>query len=396
MIKYCFSLGISLLFCFSISAQSINKLVEGNSEFAIELYKNLSDSKNNENLFFSPYSISQAMAIAQLGASNKTAEEIASVMHFPIVQSALHADFKELSNKLKNSFDSIVLKSANSLWAQKGYSFKKEYIDGTKKFYNAPCNYLNYKKKGARKKAVGIINEWTLENTNNQISDFLKNSDVNKETRLVIVNAIWFKGDWAAAFNKKRTKERLFKSPNGEQKTLFIQNEAKYWYYDDDMIQVLRLPYKGNKQSMLFFLPLNSKDLSKFETNFDVYYLKNILKDMNEVKIDVRIPKFENEYSINLTEVMKDLGIEQAFTDYADFSGMTEKNDLKVDKIIHKAKIEINEEGSEAAAATAVTMIRKTAVINPLIFNADHPFIYMVRDEVTGSILFLGRLMSAE
>jgi serpin B len=173
-----------------------------------------------------------------------------------------------------------------------------------------------------------------------------------------------------------------------------MRKEGKYFYYDDDIIQAIQIPYKGGKQSMTIFLPAKGRGISKLEKNFDRDYLSNIFKDMQMSTVAIRIPKFKSEYSVDLKETLEQMGIVEAFSDKADFSGMTTKNDLKISKIIHKAKIEVSEKGTKAAAATAVVMVRKTASIDQLVFNADHPFLYMIRDNDTGTILFLGKMAS--
>ncbi|MDA3893428.1 MAG: serpin family protein [Salinivirgaceae bacterium] len=375
-------------------AQDATKIVEGNTAFALALYQELSKSNVDENLFFSPYSISEALAITYGGAQKNTADQIQTAMHFPVTQSELHKEFSALKAALNKKLDSIVLKTANSLWAQKGYTFKPNFLKIANDYYNAPTNYLNFKKNGSRNKALSKINEWVASKTDNQIPEILSKSDVTKETRLVLINAIWFYGEWLSSFDRMKTAKGTFYLSSGEQVTEFMRKEGKYFYYDDDIIQAIQIPYKGGKQSMTIFLPAKGRGISKLEKNFDRDYLSNIFKDMQMSTVAIRIPKFKSEYSVDLKETLEQMGIVEAFSDKADFSGMTTKNDLKISKIIHKAKIEVSEKGTKAAAATAVVMVRKTASIDQLVFNADHPFLYMIRDNDTGTILFLGKMAS--
>lgn len=392
-------IGILVIITFFIQtalAQNTAELVNGNTAFAIDLYKQLAKSNSNKNLFFSPYSISEAVALTYAGAANNTEKQMQQVLRFPEKQEDLHKGFSELKMALTNNTDSVTLKIANSLWAQKDYVFKPEYLSLVQTKYNAPSYSVNFKKPNLLKQAVLDINSWVEKNTNNQIKELVKNDDISEETRLILVNAIWFYGEWLSAFNAKSTQENVFKSIEGEQTTAFMSQKGKYLYYDDDMLTAVQMPYKGNKQSMVILLPVNDAGISALEKNFDTEYVSNILGDMREVNLRLKIPKFTAEYSVDLKKTLMEMGMAEAFSDDADFSNMTDKNDLKIDKILHKAKIEVSEKGTKAAAATAVVMVRKTAIMDDLIFNADHPFIYMIRDNETGAILFLGKFATVE
>jgi len=390
------SISAILLISVSLFAQNTNELVKQNTNFAFDLYQNLSKSNSGKNLFFSPYSISEAMAITYAGARTTTEKEFQNVLYFSDKQTLLQNDFSILKNQLSINFDSVSLKIANSLWAQKGYNFVPTYIQTVKSNYHAPVIYVNYKKGGTRKRAVGNINSWVEENTNNQIKDLISKQDVTKNTRLIIVNAIWFYGDWLKTFNPKKTKLAIFNSIRAEQKTEFMNRKGLYFLYNDDIISAISIPYKNSKQSMMILLPNKVDGIGLLEKNLDNYYIENILNDMQQVELKLSIPKFTSEYSVNLKKAFMEMGLKEAFTNHADFSGMSTENDLKIDKILHKARIDVSEEGTEAAAATAVIMVRKTAIMKPIEFKADHPFIYLIRDNNTSSILFMGRLSEIE
>jgi len=175
-----------------------------------------------------------------------------------------------------------------------------------------------------------------------------------------------------------------------------MSQKGKYLFYEDDMVTAIQIPYKGNKQSMLIILPTKDDGINDLDKNFEPVYLENMLADMRQVSIKLIIPKFSAEYSVDLKNTLEAMGMVDAFTDNADFSNMTDKNDLKIDKILHKAKIEVSEKGTKAAASTSVNMRQKTASINELVFNANHPFIYLIRDNETGAILFLGKFSTIE
>ena len=389
---------IAFLLCFQpfdMTAQSTTNLVNGNTAFAFNLYGELAKEHPNKNILFSPYSISQAMAMTYAGARNNTAKQMEKVLQFHN-QKELHTSFSKLNIQLRNNADSITINIANGLWVQKGYKFIPKYFELIKTNYNTPLSNVNFKKKRCRNKAIKNINNWVEEKTDKQISQLIEPSDLTEDTRLVLVNAINFYGEWLNAFNKDKTKTEVFKSLNGEQKVEFMSQKGKYYYYDDDLISAVQIPYKGNNQSMIIILPLKDDGINELDKTCDPYYLKNILSDMQKVSVKLSIPKFTTESSAELKQTFKKMGITDAFTKAADFTGMTEKNDLKIDKVIHKAKIEISEEGTKAAAATAVTVIRKTAFIPTTIFNANHPFIYLIHDNKTGTILFMGKLASVD
>lgn len=379
-----------------ISGQNINTLSNNNTTFAFNLYNELAKENPNNNILFSPYSISMAMAMTYAGARNNTEKQIKEVLQFTLIQEEFHNNFSELNKHLNKNTDSITLNIANSLWIQKGYNFIPEYFELIKTKYNAPLNSVNFNKKRCRVKAVKNINTWVEQETEKQISQLVEPSDLTEDSRLVLVNAINFYGEWLNAFNKDKTKTQVFKSLKGKQKVEFMSQRGKYHYYDDDLISAIQIPYKGNKQSMIIILPIKDNGISELEKTCDSYYLKNILTDMQKVTVNLSLPKFSIEHSAELKKTFVKMGLIDAFTNAADFTGMTEKNDLKIDKVIHKAKIEISEKGTKAAAATAVTMIRKTSVMPSVFFNANHPFIYLIRDNKSGTILFIGRLATVD
>lgn len=379
----------------TIVGQNTTDLVDENTTFAFNLYGKLTKKNPNKNILFSPFSISAAMAMTYAGARNNTEKQIEEVLQFSS-QKELHANFSKLNTQLKNNTDSITLGIANGLWAQKGYTFIPEYFELIKTNYNTPLKNVNFKKKRCRKKAIKNINTWVEEKTDKQILQLIEPSDLTKETRLVLVNAINFYGEWMDSFKKEKTKMQIFKTLESEQKVEFMSQKNDYYYYNDDLISAIQIPYKGNKQSMIIILPLKDNGIIELEKTCDSYYLKNILSDMQKVSVELSIPKFTTESSAELKQTFEKMGMIDAFTKAADFTGMTEKNDLKIDKVIHKAKIEISEKGTKAAAATAVIIIRKTAYIPPTVFNANHPFIYLIRDNNTGTILFMGRLSTIE
>jgi len=390
---YKFFIAVLLLPLF-INAQT-NDIVKGNTEFALNLYQQLSKNNPEKNLFFSPFSISQIMAITYAGTRKNTEKQIQKVFRFPNDNKHLHSGFALLNKQLKNNTDAVTLETANSLWIQNDYAFKTEYFDLVTKNYNALFKNVNFKKKRKRKDIIKDINSWVSDNTNNNIKQLITEKDISKYTKLVLINAIWFYGEWQTTFDEKKTKEAIFYAPSAKQKAPFMQQTGDFLYYSDDIVQAVKIPYKKNKQSMFILLP-QQNNIKTLEKNLDIDYLNLINNETREYNVNIIIPKFTVDYSVRLKQTLQQMGMTDAFSNTADFSGLTDKNDLKIDKVIHKAKFEITEKGASAAAATAVTIIRKTAVIKTITFNANHPFIYFIIDNKTKTVLFMGRLCSID
>ncbi len=388
---------ILLFFCLLsqfVAGQTSTDVIDGNNQFGFKLYQQFVKNDQTQNLFYSPYSIYQSLAMTYNGAQSQTKTEFQQILHFPENANLLNNDFGQLYKNLQSNLDSVSLITANSLWAQKGYTFNPDYFKLVNEKYEAPIYYVNFKKSSPRKKAIGQINNWVLQNTGQQIKELIGENDLTDETRLVLVNAIWFYGSWATGFNPDKTNKDFFYAPSGKQAAEFMHQKGKYLYYTDDLISAISIPYKGYKQSFIILLPNKINGITSLENNFDNYYVDNILKDMVSNTINIVIPKFTSEFSVNLKEVLMKMGLQEAFSDQADFSLMSPMNELKIDKVIHKAKIEINEKGTKAAASTGVVMVRKSAMIHETEFKADHPFIYLIRDNSTGMLLFIGKMGS--
>ena len=211
-----------LILPFWVNAQKSLETVKGNTEFALDLYKQLSKNNPEKNLFFSPFSISQIMAITYAGTRNNTEKQIQKTFHFPTTNQHMHSEFAHLNKQLKNNADAVTLEIANSLWIQNDYKFKPAYFDLVTKNYNTLLKNVNFKSKRKRKDIVKDINKWVANNTNNNIKQLISNNDISKHTKLVLVNAIWFYGEWQTTFDKKETKEAIFYSPQAKQKVLFM------------------------------------------------------------------------------------------------------------------------------------------------------------------------------
>jgi len=376
--------------------EAMKKVVEGNNKFAFELYKKF--STNDSNIFFSPYSISTALAMTYEGARGKTAEEIQNVFHFPKDNETRRNGFLKIIeeiNKQNETNKFYEFHTANALWAQKDYKFLKEYFDTVEKYYEGKVTNVDFERDTENSRIT--INKWVENQTNNKIKELIPKGYINELTRLVITNAIYFKGKWVKQFNESNTKDEDFRiSKDMIVKVPMMQRtdeEAKFNYTEDDKVQILEMPYSGEKISMLILLP-KDENLKNLENMLTVEQLSEWKKNLKEQKVKIFIPKFKFETKYFMGKTLEEMGMQIPFSENADFSGMTGKKNLRISEVIHQAFVEVNEEGTEAAAATAV-IIGKTAIPNEnIIFKADHPFIFIIQEKETGNILFMGRVVN--
>ena len=384
-------------------------VVEGNNEFALELYAKLRNEEGN--LFFSPYSISTALAMTYAGARGETETEMARVLHFPTVpgETVVVKD-TFASKRFHSAFGTIVrdlntrgrkggyeLTVANALWGQKGYGFLEEFLELIKTSYGGNVNESDFVR--AAETARRTINTWVEKETNHKIKNLISKGVLNSMTRLVLTNAIYFKGNWARQFKEDKTKEAPFTLSNGQKVDVAMMNQtAEFKYMETEDFQGLEMPYVDNELSMIILLPREFGGLYEFEKTLTIESLSNWLGKLGKCKVIVSVPKFKMTSQFSLASVLKSMGMTNAFMpDVADFSGMNGKRDLFISAVIHKAYVDVNEEGTEAAAATAVTM--KLTAVGPTqiqVFRADHPFLFLIRDNLSGSILFIGRVTNPE
>ncbi len=368
-------------------------VAEGNNVFAIALYGRLRSRSGN--LFFSPESISTALAMAYAGARGNTASEMAKALHFTLAPDKLHPAMGALLSDLNAAHAGYQLSVANALWAQQGYSFLDDFLNLLKTAYGAGLNQLNFK--SATEAARLSINQWVEQKTQDKIKDLLQPGALRSDTRLVLTNAIYFKGDWETQFDKAQTKDEDFHlSPSQIAKVPLMHREGRFSYYDGGSFQALEVPYKSKELSLIVFLPKDPGGLPELEQSLTDSNLRQWLRQLFPVaKVIVTIPKFKETQEFELGSTLSAMGMPQAFAANADFSGMTGHRDFAISEVIHKAYVDLNEEGTEAAAATAVTMramAMRAPEAPPPVFRADHPFVFMIRDNRSASILFMGRL----
>jgi serpin B len=377
----------------SVTAADRATVVEGNNAFAFALYGQLRN--RNGNLFFSPESISTALAMAYAGARGSTASEMAKTLHFTLPQPQLNPAMGALLSDLNAVHDGYQLTVANALWAQQGYTFLDAFLQLLKTDYGAGLNQVDFK--GAAEAARLTINRWVEQKTQDKIKDLLQPGTLAPSTRLVLTNAIYFKGDWQTQFDKTQTRdEDFYPSQAQTKKVAFMHRESSFSYFDGGTFQLLELPYKSKELSLVVLLPKDRSGLSALEQSLTASNTQQWLSQVvQRDKVIVALPKFKSTQQFELGGTLGAMGMAQAFSGSADFSGMTGKHDLAISDVIHKAYIDVNEEGTEAAAATAVgfrALAMRGPVEQPPVFRADHPFIFLIRDNRSSSILFLGRM----
>jgi len=377
-----------------IKVESNNPVVVANNKFTFDIYSKLTEK--GKNVFLSPLSISSAFAMVYEGALGKTADEIQSVFHFPKDKNILRTSFASINNNINQSSNYYKLSIANALWAQKDFPFLNSYFSTIDQYYGGKVTNLDFINK--TEEARQTINKWVEDKTNNKIQEILSKGVLTDATRLVLTNAIYFKGQWEKSFDKKLTTEQNFKvNTNTNVKVQMMQRTDKdsvFKYGETENLQMLEMPYTGNKISMLVLLPKDN-DILSLEKSLSVEKMNEWENVLDEKRVDVFLPKFKFDTKYSLVKTLDEMGMPTSFTDDADFSGMDGKKDLSISDVIHQAFVDVNEEGTEAAAATVVVVgLTSVGPGRPSIpvFRADHPFLFVIQDVTNGNILFIGKV----
>uniref|UniRef100_A0A8C2ZV28 Serpin B6 n=1 Tax=Cyclopterus lumpus TaxID=8103 RepID=A0A8C2ZV28_CYCLU len=413
-----------------------SKTSKANTTFSLALLKKFGDDDKTANVFFSPFSISSALAMVMLGARGNTATQISEVLSFTEAEEPRHAgaeqmqmqqqapfklpahllkclktqdclddvhvSFAQLLSELNKAGAPYALSVANRLYGEQSYKFVEDYLGKTKKHYNAELESVDFV---AGSEAARLnINTWVHEQTEGKIQDLLAEGVVDSLTRLVLVNAIYFKGNWNKQFQESATwdaKFRLNKNKTKSVKMMHQKSKFPLAYIPEVNCQILEIPYQGKELSMLIFLPSEIEDsttgLEKMEKELSYENFVEWTRPdmMDEVELQVGLPRFKLEESYDMKNVLVSMGMVDAFdVSMCDFSGIAPGNDLVLSKVVHKAFVEVNEEGTEAAAATAAIMMLRCAVPMTRPFIADHPFLFFIRHNQSMSILFAGRYCS--
>jgi serpin B len=373
----------------------MDDLVRGNNRFAVELLGQVRDQPGN--LFFSPSSISTALAMTYAGARHETARQMAETLHFTLPPDRLHPAFASLIRSLESgaSEGGYRLSVANRLWGPKGYHYRPDFLSITRDQYGAELAEVDF---AASEQARQTINAWISEKTEGKILDLIPSGVLDALTRLVLTNAIYFKGTWSEPFPKALTQEAPFHLTRDETtKAPLMQRQGDLRFWAGEGLKVVELPYAGGTLAMTVLLPDAIDGLPALEAGLTDEKLGRWLSGLRSRKVAVALPRFKMTSEFSLGQTLAKMGMPLAFDrNRADFSGITSVEPLYIAAVIHKAFVDVNEEGTEAAAATGVVMKTRAAMVpQPIaVFRADHPFLFLIRDLKSGSILFLGRVVN--
>jgi len=383
----------------ALPANEMAELVGGNTQFAFDLYRQV--RQDDENLFFSPYSISMAVAMTYAGAREETAREMARAMQFYLPAESLHPAFSYLDSQLASrgegaegkDGEGFRLNVVNALWGQKGYAFRADFLDVLARNYGAGLRVLDFQVSPEPSRVT--INQWVEDQTESRIKDLIPQGAIDSLTRLVLTNAVYFNAAWQSQFEAGATAPGPFYLLDGDDVTVpMMRQTASFGYLEGDGFRALELPYDGGEISMVILLPDTGR-LDAFEDDLNGGSLGEIVSGLHRTRIALTMPSFSVESSFGLNAALAALGMEQAFDPAAaDFSGIDGTRSLYITDVVHKAFVDVDESGTEAAAATAVVVGTTSMPAEPLEVTVDHPFIFLIRDVETGTILFLGRVMN--
>jgi serpin B len=382
----------------STSEQAL--LVDGNSAFAFELYQALKGEEGN--LFYSPYSISVALAMTYAGARGETAQQMADTLHFLLEQDELHPAFNWLDAELAGRGEDAAgkdggefrLNIVNAIWGQKDYEFLPAFLDVLAENYGAGVRILDFMTQTEESRLA--INQWVSDQTEGRIKDLIPPGVIDALTRLVLTNAIYFNAAWEYPFDKKMTADGPFYLLNGGQITVPMMKQTEpFNYTEGERYQAVELPYDGNELSMVIFLPEDGQ-FQAFEEGLQSQQVSDIVSGLQPTNIALTMPKFEFDSEFSLKDTLPKMGMSDAFSPSdADFSGMTGNRELFISDVLHKAFVSLDEAGTEAAAAAAVITGETSAPGGPpLEVTIDRPFVFLIRDIETGAILFVGRVLN--
>jgi serpin B len=383
----------------TVDKTEMTTLVKGNSEFAFDLYQVLRGSKSN--LFYSPYSISLALAMTCAGARGETQNQMGDVLHFSLPEDQLNVAFNGLALELASrneaasgkDEDGFRLHIVSAIWGQTGFPFLSSYLDLLAQNYGAGLRTLNFTR--APEQSRQTINNWVSKQTEEKIQDLIPQGAINEMTRLVLTNAIYFNAAWQNPFNEDATSLGDFFLLNGDRVSVPMMRQTEsFGYASGDGYQAIELPYEGRELSMVILVP-EAGQFAAFEASLNNEAVNSIVQRIAYQEVSLSLPKFKYESGFGLKPALTTLGMKDAFIrETADFSGMDGRRDLFIQDVLHKAFVSVDEAGTEAAAATAVIVGATAVPAKPIEVKVDRPFIFLIRDVETGTILFLGRVLN--
>jgi serpin B len=381
-----------------VSPADVATLVDGNTAFSFDLFQELKSEDGN--MFYSPYSISLALAMTYAGAWGETEQQMADTLHYDLSQDNLHPAFNYLDMELAKrgegargkDDEGFRLNIVNAIWGQKDFTFLPEFLDTLAENYGAGLRLLDFINETEKSRIT--INDWVSDETEGRIQDLIPQGQLDSATRLVLTNAIYFNAAWQYRFEKSTTSDSAFHLLNGQDINVPMMRQTEsFGYTTGDGYQAVELQYDGGELSMVILLP-DPGEYDSFEDQLNVENTNEIINRLQYTQVALAMPKFEFESEFKMKDTLSRMGMPVAFSPSADFSGMTGGKDLYIDQVIHKAFVSVDEAGTEAAAATAVDMKLTSMPAEPVNVTIDHPFIFLIRDIETGTILFVGRVMN--
>jgi len=372
----------------------IEKVTTANNQFAIAMYRQINGhtGQADDNVFFSPYSLSTAMAMLYAAAEGETKAQIQKTFYYPSMD-ILNPNSAALYNQFNKPNPDYKLATVNDLWMEQGLTPTKSYVDTVQRYYGGQVTNLDFESNPNTSRL--IINKKIAQHTNQLIPELLPKGSIKPITVAVLTNAIYFKGDWKVPFEVQSTTEQPFYNHIGTSPNIkMMQLQEHFGYSEDKQVQVVQLPYKGDDLSMLVVLP-KSKDkaaMQQLVQDLSADTIKQWSKDLVTQEVNVHLPKFKLEASYQMKNLLTDMGMPRAFEKGAGFNLFDNSPPIKIDDVYHKAVVIVDEKGTEAAAATGIVANATAASAPPPVFKADHPFIFMIKDNKTDAILFLGQV----
>ncbi len=364
------------------------QVVFSSDEFGFKLFKKINEFEGEKNIFISPLSVSMALGMTLNGAAGTTYDAMQSALEFSeLTNQEINEAYKSLIELLIQIDPKVILQIANSIWYRDNWTFEQEFIDLNKKYFNAEVAGLDFNDQNA----ANIINNWVDQNTNGKINKII--DIIPSDAIMYLINAIYFKGTWKYEFNKENTREDIFTMGNGEKiNCQMMVHKNDFMYYNNSDFQAVDLPYGDGHFSMTIILPGSDKNVDDIIGQLNSTIFNNWLNNYEEKEGTIQLPKFKLEYEYLLNDVLKALGMEIAFSNHADFTNLYKPGGVSISKVKHKTFVQVDEEGTEAAAVTSVE-VGTTSISNGFIMRIDKPFIFLIRESNSGSLLFIGKII---
>lgn len=372
--------------------EGIKQVVNANNQFAIDLYQqiNKQPAQSDKNIFFSPYSLSTAMAMLYAAAEGETKQQIQKTFHYP-TPAILNPNSAALYNQFNKPNSNYDLSTVNDLWIHQGLSPNQTYLDTVQRYYGGKVTTLDFK--NSPEPSRQTINKTIAKHTKQMIPELLAKDSIKADTAAVLTNAVYFKSEWAQPLGLRGSTQPFYNLNGTTTDTNFMYSIESFDYMEDERVQVVELPYKGDELSMLVVLPKSKEAaaMQKLIANLSTAQINKWTERLESKEIFLNMPKFKLEQIYKMESILTEMGMPIAFSNKADFSLFNDKLPLAVDSVIHKAVVEVDEKGTVAAAATSIVITPISASYNAE-FTADHPFMFMIKDNKTDAILFLGQV----